>query len=304
MIGSRPRLAVLGSLTLDEIGDGNSRRVALGGSAWYVSMTSALLGCEVDVISRVGTDYPQGGLARMKKSGVDVGHVRRMLGETCRFELEYVKGVRTMRLRKLGPRLTSADLDGHWKGLHIGPVFDEIPPALIRNCRGSSEIVSMDLQGFVRAKDSRGRIFLKPAELGGMLRYVDLLKASSEEALMQTNSSRLVSAISRILRGGPRWLLVTLGEKGSVLAEIGGGMARIPAYPEAEVVDPTGAGDALVGGWLSAYSATKDHLWALSIGAAVASLVVRRFGLSKFNWSNAELLRRAVWVHSRIRPYA
>src|SRR5260370_14637533 len=105
----------------------------------------------------------------------------------------------------------------------------------------------MDFQGVNRESDSAGMIFLRPAKLKGVLRFVDLLKATSKEVLVQTGASGLASAISRILRLGPRWLVVTLGSKGAILAEKGGRTLKIPAYPETSLSDPTGAGDALVG---------------------------------------------------------
>ena len=209
-----------------------------------------------------------------------------------------------MRLLQRGAVLSHSDLNGYWDGVHIGPVFGEVPISLVRDCKRYANIISMDLQGFIRESDSAGMIFLRPATLGRILRFVDLLKASSKELLVQTGASGLDLAISRILRHGPRWLVVTLGRKGAILAEKGGRTLRIPAYPETNLSDPTGAGDVLVGGWLSTFVATGDSLWAMCIGTAVASLLVRRSGLERFHWSDVELLRRAVWVRERIGPYA
>jgi len=200
--------------------------------------------------------------------------------------------------------LNEGDVGGHWDGVHIGPVFKEVPLSLVRKCRDRASVVSMDLQGFVRVRDSSGRIFLQSVEFGGLLRSVDLVKASAEEALVQTGSSTLVTAISRLIRGGPRWLVVTLGARGSIFAGREGEVWRIPAYPEERVIDPTGAGDALVGGWLSTFVVTRDPLWSMSIGTAAASFLVRRSGLARFNWASTELLGRAVWVRRRIRPYS
>src|SRR5262245_59272280 len=104
-----PSIAVLGGLTIDEIYHMNRCRVARGGSAWYLSMTSALLGSEVDVISRIGTDYRQAELDTMMESGIDARRVRRVRGDTCRFALSYARGTRTMRLKRQGPHLSPVD---------------------------------------------------------------------------------------------------------------------------------------------------------------------------------------------------
>jgi len=299
-----PSLAVLGSLTIDDIALNGRKKRGPGGAAWYVSITSASLGAHVDVISRIGMDYPQRNLAWLKGNSLAVRNVRWEPGKTCHFELNYEGGLRTMRLLQRGAVLSPGDLNGYWDGVHIGPVFGEVPISLVRDCKRCANVISMDLQGFVRESDSAGMIFLRPATLKGVLRFVDLLKATSKEVLVQTGASGLASAISRILRHGPRWLVVTLGRKGAILAEKEGHTLKIPAYPETSLRDPTGAGDALVGGWLSTFAATGDSLWAMCIGTAVASLLVRRSGLARFRWSDVELLRRAVWVRERIRPYA
>ena len=304
MSSQHPSLAVLGSLTLDEIALGGTRKTVPGGSAWYASVTSALLGAQVDVISRIGMNYPRKNLDWLKRNSVNVGKVKRLPGGTCRFALNYKGGSRTMQLVQPGAELSHWDLDGHWNGIHIGPVFGEVSVSMVRDCKRCADVVSMDLQGFVRETDSDRVIFLRPAKLGGALRFVDLLKATSEELLVQTGTSGLASAISRIFRRGPRWLVVTLGRRGSILAERGGGRLRIPAYPEARLTDPTGAGDALVGGWLATFIATGDPIWSLSIGSALASLLVRRSGLLRFRWSDSELLRRAVWVQEHTRRFA
>ena len=240
----------------------------------------------------------------MEGDSLAVRDVRREPGKTCHFELNYDGGFRTMHLLQQGSVLRDGDLDGYWDGVHVGPVFGEVPVSLVRDCRRRAKVLSMDLQGFVRENDSAGMIFLRPASLEGVLEFVDLLKVTSQEVLVQTGASGLALAISRILRNGPRWLVVTLGSKGAILAEKGGRTLKIPAFPETSLSDPTGAGDALVGGWLSTFAATGDSLWATCIGTAVASLLVRRSGLARFRWSDVELLRRAVWVRERIRPFA
>ncbi len=296
-----PTLAVLGSLTLDEIVSYRETRVTPGGSAFYVSATSAQLGAKVDVISQVGMDYPSSNLTWLKKREVGVERVKQLKGKTCRFKLWYRKGARTLQLVRAGSLLTTIERDGWWQAVHIGPVFREVPLSLVPVCGKHSSFVSMDLQGFVRGKGEGGKVILRPSRLGNTLRSVDFLKATVDEALVQARTSDLFLAIKGLLRQGPKYLVVTLGGRGSLLAERSGRIHRIPAYPETIAVDPTGAGDAMVGGWLVTFLTTGDPVWAASVGAALASLLVRRRGLAKFRWQREELFRRSAWVYTRIR---
>jgi sugar/nucleoside kinase (ribokinase family) len=45
-----------------------------------------------------------------------------------------------------------------------------------------------------------------------------------------------------------------------------------------QVTDPTGAGDAFIGGFLAEYVQGKDCSWCSCVGAAAASLVVEAVG--------------------------
>jgi sugar/nucleoside kinase (ribokinase family) len=58
----------------------------------------------------------------------------------------------------------------------------------------------------------------------------------------------LKSAIKAVHDFDVEIVIVTLGMKGAVLS-IGGAMYEIPAYTPNKLVDPTGAGDAFIGGF-------------------------------------------------------
>lgn len=64
------------------------------------------------------------------------------------------------------------------------------------------------------------------------------------------------------------------------------GVFVMPAYPTAEVIDPTGAGDSFAGGVLgylesSPSSSPVNLRRAMAYGAVVASLTVEGFGLDR-----------------------
>ncbi len=296
-----PTLAVVGNLTMDEVVTNRGYRVGPGGSALYVSATAAFLGSRADVVSQIGPDYSVPTLVWLKKKGIGVDEVRRTGRETCRFRLSYRHGSRTLRVLHEGSPVRPSQVHGRWKALHLGPVFGEVPVTLIQVARRHTDFLSVDLQGFLRSRRQGGSVMLRPVELVEAFRFLDLMKSTADEALVQTSGRDLVSAVRRILDYGPRYVVVTLGRKGAIFAERNGEAYRIPAYPEPNVVEPTGAGDALVGGWLPTFLLTRDPVWATSVGSGLASLIVRRQGLAKFRLSREELFRRSAWVYSRVR---
>ena len=82
-----------------------------------------------------------------------------------------------------------------------------------------------------------------------------------------------------------------MGAKGSVLS-VEGAQYNIGACPSEVLVDPTGAGDVFIGGFLTEYIRGKESLWCAAVGSAAASLVVESIGPTYFG-KKEEIYRRA-----------
>ncbi len=72
---------------------------------------------------------------------------------------------------------------------------------------------------------------------------------NDSEVKLLTGESNLIRAADRLLALGPRFAVIKKGEHGGLLAAEGG-IYPFPAYPLAEVADPTGAGDSFAGGFM------------------------------------------------------
>ncbi len=79
-------------------------------------------------------------------------------------------------------------------------------------------------------------------------------------------------------------LIVTLGDKGSVISTSAGDIA-IPAARAEAVVDPTGAGDAYRAGLLKGLVTGKDIETAARIGAVAATYVVEQYGTQEHHFT-------------------
>jgi sugar/nucleoside kinase (ribokinase family) len=82
---------------------------------------------------------------------------------------------------------------------------------------------------------------------------------------------------------GPQIVVLKRGEHGTSVHQVGGEIVFVPAYPSTEVVDPTGAGDALAGGFLG-YLASRGDLSPGALqeaairGTVAASCAIEDFG--------------------------
>lgn len=85
------------------------------------------------------------------------------------------------------------------------------------------------------------------------------------------------AAAEILLARGARNALITLGEKGALLHGEAGGL-HVPAFPVAQVVDTTGAGDAFNGGFALALAEGMAAADAVRFGSATAALSVQKPG--------------------------
>jgi len=123
-------------------------------------------------------------------------------------------------------------------------------------------------------------------ELYALLREVDGLVLNDGEARMLTDEVNLVRAGRKVLELGPKFVIIKKGEHGAMF--LGADEAFVmPAFPLADVVDPTGAGDSFAGGFMGQLASTGRTdpaalKTAMAYGAVVASFNVEDFSLRRF----------------------
>ena len=122
---------------------------------------------------------------------------------------------------------------------------------------------------------------------------VDLLSINDEEARQMSGEYSLVKAARKILKMGPKYLVIKKGEHGALLFDKEENCFFAPALPIEEVYDPTGAGDTFAGGFIGYLAKSKDLSFenmkrATIYGSALASLTVEKFGTEKIAYMNPE----------------
>ena len=238
----------------------------IGGAESNVAIALSRLGVFAGWVGYLGDDEPgQFVLDHIRAEGVDVSGVRRPPGSTTGLYLreKLVTGVRAYYYRRgsaastMGPRSFDPAYLKEANFLHL----TGITPALSADCRSFTLWAAEEARkGGARLSfdvNYRSKLW-SPQEARSfveeLLPHVDLFFAGDEEirALWGRDDEELLRELAGM---GPREVVLKKGEEGSV-AVLGGEVLQHPAFAVLEV-DPVGAGDAFVAGYLA------GHLWNL-----------------------------------------
>ncbi|MDR1993530.1 MAG: carbohydrate kinase family protein [Nitrososphaerota archaeon] len=277
-------IAVAGHLSVDTI-ILPARKMpfnVLGGAAAYTSFTAKCLDASVAVISRLGANFPQAYLWWLEQEGINVSGVKRNSAEsTTAFELTYSKDFtdRTLKLKSRGSQLTSEDIPQGFraKAVHLAPIVNEITLEVAEALKKVADVLSIDPQGLLRNFDVQGNVGRNVIIDSDIFSLVNIFKASQDEVYALTGESELSAAIKDVHDVGIETVIITNGAKGAVLS-VEGAQYNIDACPPQMLVDPTGAGDVFIGGFLTEYLRQKESFWCACVGSAAASFVVEGIG--------------------------
>lgn len=274
---------VVGSVALDSVETPFGRREEiLGGSATYFSMSASFF-TPVRVVAVVGEDFPDAHLALLSSRGVDLSGIVRRTGRTFRWKGRYTHQLN--EAQTLDTQLNvfehfEPDLPDAWRAtpfVFLGNIDPTLQAKVLDQAR-SPVLVAADTMNFW----IRGKL----DDLKATLRRVDLLFVNDAEARELASEHNVVRAVKQIMAMGPKVVVVKRGEYGALLFE-GERVFSAPAFPLADVYDPTGAGDSFAGGfmgYLSTCNAVTEAALrrALVMGSVMASFAVEGFSLDRF----------------------
>jgi sugar/nucleoside kinase (ribokinase family) len=268
----------------------------------YVSLAAGRLDARVSVVSKVGNDFPEAYRWWLGQEGIDLSNVvKAENARTTRFELKYNSDLSDRVLRsetRMAP-ITVEEMSHPPKAMavHVGPVAGEVSYDVVEKLRSCCDFMSLDPQGLVRRFDEAGNVSLGPLMDKRLLDHVDIFKSSLVEIQAVTGLSELDQAMKAVHDYGVRIVIVTLGANGAAVS-VEDAIHNVPAFKPEKLVDPTGAGDAFIGGFLAEYVRGEDCSWCSCVGAAVASLVVEGIGPTFFG-DKEEIRRRALFLYEK-----
>jgi sugar/nucleoside kinase (ribokinase family) len=282
-------LLVVGSVAFDDIKTpyGKVDRI-LGGAATYFSLAASFF-TKVRVVAVVGEDFSQKEEQVFRDHRIDTAGIVREKGKSFFWAGQYGENVNEAETldTQLGvfaafnPQIPAAYKDTQYLFLA------NIDPVLQLNVRRQ-----MNVARFVGGDTMNFWIKGKRQELGEMLGAIDALLINDTEAKMLAQDTSLPRAAHKILKMGPRALVIKHGEYGATVFfqdgafGIGRHPFRAPTLPIEAVTDPTGAGDSFAGGFMG-YIASQNDLnrevfkRAMFYGGVLGSFAVEAFGTER-----------------------
>src|SRR5437016_5098377 len=273
---------IVGSTALDSIKTPKAENPRLlGGSASHAAVAASFFS-PVRLVGVVGEDFPKRYFHVYNRGRIDLQALQILPGKTFHWSGEYEANMNHRRtlLTELG-------------------VFEAFTPTLPRSHQNSPFVllanIAPSLQHHVLNQMRRPKFVVADtmdlwlnialADLLKLLKRLDAFVLNDSEAHQLTTEDNVFSALKKIHKLGPKYVIIKKGSHGSILSGPRG-FFICPAYPLHKVVDPTGAGDSFVGGFMG-YLATarggveENIRRAMIYGSVVASFCCEGFGLKR-----------------------
>lgn len=277
-------IVIVGSLAFDDIATPfAARKNVLGGSVSFACAAASFF-ARCGMVAVAGADFSRAALNKLKKFGIDLRGLQITKGKTFRWSGVYEKDFNNRRTLCTKLNVFESfmpELPGEYRKSPF-LFLANIAPALQAHV-----MEQIDAPRFVMADTMDLWINTARADLLKLIKKVDLLLLNDSEAKHLSGKNHLITAAHQLLKLGPRYLIIKKGEHGSMLVSKNN-IFLLPAFPIANVIDPTGAGDAFAGGFIGYLAAQKSFSEsvihkAMVYGTITASFAVEAFSIDKLS---------------------
>ena len=277
------KILITGTVAFDDIETpfGSSGKV-IGGAGTYIALASSLFTKNLAIVSIIGEDFPEKEIKFLNSRGIDTKMIEIIKGgKTFYWKGKYhenMKGRDTLStelnvLEKFNPIINSEFSSSEI--ILLGNLHPLVQNTVINQCSNPNRFIILDTMNFWMDNALN--------ELKDVVEKVDLIIINDEEAQQLTNESNIFNAGNKILKMGPKKVIIKKGEHGSIYLD-SFHKYIIPAFPVDSLVDPTGAGDSYAGG-IAGFLSTKQDIGfndikdAMIFGTLTASFCVENFGV-------------------------
>lgn len=282
-------ICCIGHITHDKVITPKFEAEMPGGTAYYFA--NALKNFDHEsfrLVTCVGeTELPA--VEELRADGIDVTVIPSR--ESVYFENKYGENMneRTQRVLAKADPFTAENLkDVNAKIYHLGTLLaDDFDLDTIKSL-AKKGVVSVDVQGYLRKVEGEDVVHVDYDKKREAMPYISILKANEKEMEVLTGTTDPREAARILADWGCKEVLLTLGDKGSLIYT-GGVFYDIPAIPATELVDATGCGDTYMAGYLYKRSRGASYEEAGKFAAAMCTLKLA--GKGPFSGTEEEVIR-------------
>ena len=280
---SNKEILITGTVAFDDIETptGSSGKI-IGGAGTYIALAASIFSKKISLVSVIGDDFLKEDIKMLQSKNINTDMIERIAGEKSFYwKGKYHSNFKTRdtlitelnALEKFNPIVNQSSKKAEI--IVLGNLHPSVQLSVLDQLDNDYNFVILDTMNF----------WMDTAldELNKAINKTDLIVINDEEAEQLTGESNLEKASNRILKMGPKIVIIKKGDKGSEIFSEKESF-HIPAYPIKSVIDPTGAGDCFAGG-LAGYLSSQDQIDFNSIkksmifGSIVASYCVEDFGV-------------------------
>jgi len=298
-------LVVVGSVALDSVETPTEKREnVLGGSATFFSYAASYF-TPVRLVSVVGDDWPEEYTELLRQRQIDTSGLQVVPGgKTFRWRGKYLDNMNDRQTLDVQLNVID-DFDPvlpedyrRCKFLFLANGSAVLQMKVLRQCPGAQLTVADTMDLYIHNELDA---------LRELLGQIDGLVLNDSEAKLLTGDDNLVRAGQTIREMGPRFVVVKKGEHGAMFFGEHE-MYVLPAFPTANVVDPTGAGDSFAGGMMG-YLAEQGRFdpqtlkRAMAYGTLAASFTVEDFSLDRLRKIQREDLDQRMEQYERMLSF-
>src|ERR1700712_4547293 len=275
-------LLVIGTVAFDAIETpfGKTDKI-VGGAATYAGLAASYFYDKVKIVAVVGDDFPESEIADFNNHHIDTEGLQIKKGEKSFFWSGKYHNDMNSRDTLITELNVLADFDPvipdsyqDCEYLMLGNLTPQVQQTVIKRLKNRPKLIVLDTMNFW--------MDIALDDLLDTLKMIDVLTINDAEARQLSGEYSLVKAARKILKMGPKYLIIKKGEHGALLFHENE-VFFAPALPLEDVFDPTGAGDTFAGGFIGHIARTKDISFenmktAIIVGSAMASFCVEKFG--------------------------
>ncbi len=271
------RVVLIGPVCRDESIIFGRTVSGMGNTTYYSGNPFRSLGAQVDVFVTYG-DEPASWIAE-NLPGIGVHHIEG--GKTLFHRLLYGKASerRTEVVREQPRMIRDADLQdlGQYDLVVFAPLYhDDLHAEVFSRDYGRAKTAMTNFGPFnylVKGETS----WRNPENYHRIVCFVDFLFLDRTELSFVSGKDDLEEGVDMLMDHGAKTVIITEAEKGSHIFS-GEERLEIPAFTPKEIIDPTGAGDTYLAGFLSALQEGSDLEEAGMFGAMCATMCIERKG--------------------------